>query len=108
MKGPNKRGREDFENAISDNLETQNLQNFSAANHGGASWELGPLIYQAGSLSDGQDYMCGIDYINILCKYLTEGSVYLQHNVMLYIQKSISENAGNCSHRGRKIQKISG
>ena len=30
MKGPNKRGREDFENAISDNLETQNLQNFSA------------------------------------------------------------------------------
>ena len=69
---------------------------------------LGPLIYQAGSLSDGQDYMCGIDYINILCKYLTEGSVYLQHNVMLYIQKSISENAGNCSHRGRKIQKISG
>jgi hypothetical protein len=30
MKGPNKRGREDFENAISDNLETQNFQNFSA------------------------------------------------------------------------------
>jgi hypothetical protein len=30
MKGPNKRGREDFENAISDNLETQNLQHFSA------------------------------------------------------------------------------
>jgi hypothetical protein len=28
MKGPNKRGREDFENAISDNLETQNVQNF--------------------------------------------------------------------------------
>jgi hypothetical protein len=26
MKGPSKRGREDFENAISDNLETQNLQ----------------------------------------------------------------------------------
>ena len=52
--------------------------------------------------------MCGIDYINILCKYLTEGSVYLQHNVMLYIQKSVSENAGNCSHRGRKIQKFSG
>ena len=24
----------------------------------------------------------------------TEGSVYLQHNVMLYIQKSVSENAG--------------
>ena len=23
---------------------------------------------------------------------------------MLYIQKSVSENAGNCSHRGRKIQ----
>ena len=39
---------------------------------------------------------------------LTEGSVYLQHNVMLYIQKSVSENAGNCSHRGRKIQKFSG
>jgi hypothetical protein len=30
MKGPNKRGREDFENAISDNLETQNFQNFPA------------------------------------------------------------------------------
>jgi hypothetical protein len=27
---------------------------------------------------------------------------------MLYIQKSVSENAGNCSHRGRKIQKLSG
>jgi hypothetical protein len=27
---------------------------------------------------------------------------------MLYIQKSVSENAGNCSHRGRKIQKFSG
>jgi hypothetical protein len=26
MKGPNKRGREDFENAISDDLETQNFQ----------------------------------------------------------------------------------
>jgi hypothetical protein len=25
MKGPNKRGREDFENAISDDLETQNF-----------------------------------------------------------------------------------
>jgi hypothetical protein len=30
MKGPNKRGREDFENAISNNLETQNLQKISA------------------------------------------------------------------------------
>jgi hypothetical protein len=30
MKGPNKRGREDFENAISDDLETQNFQNFPA------------------------------------------------------------------------------
>jgi hypothetical protein len=30
MKGRNKRGREDFENAISDNLETQNFQIFSA------------------------------------------------------------------------------
>jgi hypothetical protein len=30
MKGPNKRGREDFENAISDNLETKNFQNFPA------------------------------------------------------------------------------
>jgi hypothetical protein len=50
---------------------------------------------------------CGI-YINILCKYITEGSVYLQHNVMLYIQKSVSENAGNCSHRSRKIQTFSG
>ena len=29
-KGPNKRGREDFENAISDDLETQNFQNFPA------------------------------------------------------------------------------
>jgi hypothetical protein len=27
---------------------------------------------------------------------------------MLYIQKSVSENAGNCSYRGRKIQKFSG
>jgi hypothetical protein len=27
---------------------------------------------------------------------------------MLYIQKSVSENEGNCSHRGRKIQKFSG
>jgi hypothetical protein len=35
------------------------------------SWAL--WVYQAGSLaSDGQDYMCGIDYINILCKYLTD------------------------------------
>jgi hypothetical protein len=33
-------------------------------------------------------------YINIPCKYFTEISVYLQHNVMLYIQKSVSENAG--------------
>jgi hypothetical protein len=30
MKGPNKRGREDFENAISDDLETQNFQNYFA------------------------------------------------------------------------------
>jgi hypothetical protein len=30
MKGPNKRGREDFENAISDDLETQTFQNFPA------------------------------------------------------------------------------
>ena len=30
MKGPNKRGREDFENAISDDLETQDFQNFPA------------------------------------------------------------------------------
>ena len=30
MKGPNKRGREDFENAISDDLEKQNFQNFPA------------------------------------------------------------------------------
>jgi hypothetical protein len=30
MKGPNKRGREDFENAISDNLETQNNQKIFA------------------------------------------------------------------------------
>ena len=29
-KGPYKRGREDFENAISDDLETQNFQNFPA------------------------------------------------------------------------------
>ena len=41
MKGPNKRGREDFENAISDDLETQNFP--LCANHGGASWESGPL-----------------------------------------------------------------
>jgi hypothetical protein len=30
MKGPKKRGRDDFENAISDDLETQNVQNFPA------------------------------------------------------------------------------
>jgi hypothetical protein len=30
MKRPNKRGREDFKNAISDDIETQNLQNFPA------------------------------------------------------------------------------
>jgi hypothetical protein len=30
MKGPNKKGREDFENAISDDLETQHFQNFPA------------------------------------------------------------------------------
>ena len=59
-------------------------------NHGGASWELGPL-----SLSSWLPEWpsCGI-YINIPCKYFTEGSVYLQDNVMLYIQKSFSENAG--------------
>ena len=45
MKGPNKRGREDFENAISDDFETQNFQNFPALCQpsGGASWEPGPL-----------------------------------------------------------------
>ena len=35
MKGPNERGREDFENAISDDLV--------GANHGGTSWASGPL-----------------------------------------------------------------
>jgi hypothetical protein len=30
LKEPNKRGREDFENAISDDLETENFQNFPA------------------------------------------------------------------------------
>jgi hypothetical protein len=30
MKGPNKRGRKDFENAIFDDLESQNFQKFSA------------------------------------------------------------------------------
>ena len=93
MKGPNKRGREDFENAISDDLETQNFQNFPALCQpsGRASWEPGPL-----SLSSWLPRWpsCGI-YINIPCKYFTEGSVYLQHNVIiLYIQKSVSENAG--------------
>jgi hypothetical protein len=29
MKGPDERGREDFENAISDDLDTQNFQKFS-------------------------------------------------------------------------------
>jgi hypothetical protein len=54
MKGSNKRGREDFENAISDDLETQNSQNSPlCANHGGALWESGPLsLSEAGSLSD--------------------------------------------------------
>jgi hypothetical protein len=61
------------------------------AYHGaGVSWESGPL-----SLSSWlhERPSCGI-YINISCMYFTEGSVYLQHNVMLYIQKSVSENAG--------------
>jgi hypothetical protein len=35
--------------------------------------------------------------INIPCKYLTEDSVYLQYNVMLCIQKSVSENARNAA-----------
>jgi hypothetical protein len=30
MKDPNKRGKDDFENAISNNLETQNFKKFSA------------------------------------------------------------------------------
>jgi hypothetical protein len=30
MKGPNQRGRKDFENAISDDLEKQNFQNLPA------------------------------------------------------------------------------
>jgi hypothetical protein len=34
---------------------------------------------------------------HIPCKYLTEDSVYLQHNVTLYIQKSVSENARNAA-----------
>ena len=49
MKGPNKRGREDFENAISDDLETQNFQNFPALCQpsGGASWEPDPLSFSS-------------------------------------------------------------
>jgi hypothetical protein len=45
MKGPNKRGREDFKNAISDDLETQNFQNSSALcqQWWQTSWESGPL-----------------------------------------------------------------
>jgi hypothetical protein len=44
MKGAKKRGRKEFENAICDNLETQNVQNFPlCGNHGGASWQLGFL-----------------------------------------------------------------
>jgi hypothetical protein len=39
MKRPNKRGREDFKNAISDDLETQNFRAI-----GGATWESGHLI----------------------------------------------------------------
>jgi hypothetical protein len=44
MKGPNKRGREDFENAISDDLETQNFPALCQP-----WWR---FVYQAGSLSD--------------------------------------------------------
>ena len=48
MKGPNKRGREDFENAISDDLETQNSQNFPAcANHGRHSKVRGSWFLEA-------------------------------------------------------------
>jgi hypothetical protein len=73
MKGPNKSGRKAGENAISDDLETQNFQNFPALCQpsGGASWEPGPL-----SLSSWLP-------INIPCKYFTEGSVYLQHNSIM-------------------------
>jgi hypothetical protein len=40
IKGPNKRGREDFENAISDDLRRKIFKIFPlCANHGGASWE---------------------------------------------------------------------
>ena len=35
--------KEDSENAISNDLETQNFQNFPARRHGCASWESGPL-----------------------------------------------------------------
>jgi hypothetical protein len=37
---------------------------------------------------------CGT-YINIPCKCLPEDSVYLQYNVVLYIQKFVLENARN-------------
>jgi hypothetical protein len=63
MKRPNERGREDFENAISDDLETQNFQNFHARCQpwwhlmgvGPSKW---PLEWPS----------CRI-YINIRCKH---------------------------------------
>ena len=56
MKGPNKRGREDFENAISDNLKTQNFQNIfrSVPTMVALRGSLALYVYQAGSLSDSQ------------------------------------------------------
>lgn len=42
-------------------------------------------------------------YINILCKYLPENSVYLQNNVTLYITKICLKIRTKCSPGGRKI-----
>jgi hypothetical protein len=49
-----------------------------------------PKVYQA-----SYNWVTGLWYlyIKIPCKCLTEDSVYLQHNVILYIQNSVSENA---------------
>ena len=51
-KGPNKRGREDFENAISDDLETQNVPALCLPWCRRFMGVRPPKFYQAGPLSD--------------------------------------------------------
>jgi hypothetical protein len=92
------RKKEDSENAISNDLETPNFQNFS-----------GPLSLT--SFLPPEWPSCGI-YINIPCKlvHLTDQirSINAQCNVTLYIQKSVSENAHISVLRVEKYKKFLG